>query len=577
MVFGEFANQLLTQQIVAKRDGATAATQDYDFYVTSAPLICLADGVTTSQFAYDYRGAKSLGVTVADGGIPNFYGNGGFVGIGNNALDVDDDGNTLRIGEHEGGTNRLQSPLGCVLIYVDKVLTDEQIAQLDEAWRRVRVGKGPRRFRRLPGPNLNGAVLDIAGDRLPDGNFPENIQGLNGVPSGNVMSPRGASGMRCPAFYGTDEPRVDIPSDTSYTTPNLVSYMFALRYRTTGSGAFGRLWTLNSGGIAYSTLLANAAGFLYQCTFTDGLAVWTTPVLPDGRDYVITLIHDRTTGGNLPRILVDDEELVVTVSTAKVGNLMIPAGANLRLGNRPDGLRPCDSNIGPFRFWDKLLSEAERRQELVQMNNRPEHLTRRFRQSVSLAAVAPNDKAGPWEVLSGTHRWDDDGTRRRLLCVTAGGTVATQPYAHGAYYFRMLKALDASTTRVMFVANARETYGGATVDGYHLEISAGERLWLQRVLNGVATSNVILTAAGFVAVNTEYEMFIARRSRDNRFQLWIRGGAFTSWTSVGTGTDSTYTSSSFITTDIDAGDTVTDFIVFPLGAGLLPTDVFPDA
>jgi hypothetical protein len=90
--------------------------------------------------------------------------------------------------------------------------------------------------------------------------------------------------------------------------------------------------------------------------------------------------------------------------------------------------------------------------------------------------------------------------------------------------------------------------------------------------NGVAAVNVIVTGAGYIAEDTWYEIFHSRND-NGLFSLWIRGGTYTSWESVGTGTDTAHTTSNHMIQDIDTNDEFSHLIRFPYGMNLTPNDI----
>jgi len=562
--------------LIAKRSSGTV---DWIWRFLTGPDRIVVVSNVTSSLAATVTGCQDLAVTIQNGARPLFYCDGSFIGEGDQAVAIAAGVQDLYVGGRYTGINALDADIQGVAMF--PVLTDLQIAQLHRAFTRLRLGRGPLRFRRLPGEDLNNASLHIAGDRLAGGNFPELINGYNGVPQGQFTVPEGPTGERVPGFGGQGAGAVVHPPAAVFPTEVLTTWMFPVHVRSTGEAGAGRLIEANGGGAAndLQVRLSGAINGDYLVNFTDGKAQWQW-AMPAGAPYdcIVTIRHDRTNGTNLPRVWVDREEVTVNVITGRSGNLSINAAYDLMIGNTGVLNRTADSDIGPVKFWNRLLTDAEREQELVQLSNRPQYLTRRFRQPVSLAAVAANAQAGPWEILAGTFEWTDDGERRKLECVTAGDALATLgTKAYGAWYFRMKKALDGSTTIFGFICSSREDINGGTQDGYSLSFSSTERVVGQRRDNGAPTSLPgLVTDVNFIALGVEYEVFIRRRSTDSTIQVWVRGGIYVSWTSIGTRADSTYVDSDFITFNADPGDTIGDVMFFELGAALEPTDVFPD-
>jgi hypothetical protein len=534
---------------------------------------------TARYIDFDVEGHQTVAVTFEDGAIPRAFVDGWPIGALNDVVALASRTVEMNVGARNGNTDHFLGSVGCAILFPG-ILTDDEISQLDEAWRRVRVGRQPRRFRRLPGADLNGAVLDVAGDILASGEWPEQISGLNGVPSGIVTNPEGATGMRCPGFHGQGAGDVELPAAAGFSTTVLTTWMFALDFRSRGEGNQGRLIEIGNVGGVYSLRLQISltapTRLSYFVAFADGNAEWRI-TLSDltSMKGIITVLHDRTVGGNLPRVFMDNEELTVSVITARSGALAMNAAHTPHIGNSGTLNKTADSDIGPVRFWGQLLDETQRRQELVAMINRPEYLTRRFREPVSLAAVGVDGYIGPYRVLNGGSLWwVDDGERRKALFGSTNSNVShPSSLAYGAWYWRMLKATGSTITA--FIASDNDVVDGAAQDGYLVNFSSTERLLLRRVDNGAPTT-LFSTPLDTIIENVEYEVFVVRRPVDNQFQVWLRGGAFPTWTSQGTAIDTTYTDSKFFVQEHDAGGTTGSITLFPLGAGLLPTDVYPD-
>jgi hypothetical protein len=101
-------------------------------------------------------------------------------------------------------------------------------------------------------------------------------------------------------------------------------------------------------------------------------------------------------------------------------------------------------------------------------------------------------------------------------------------------------------------------------DGYTININNDEGVYLVRSVNA-ATTSLTASAASYIAIQTKYSIRVTRRY-DGAFTTYIKGGAYTNWTSVsvtgGSGTnpytDASTTSSKYFILDLDAGDKVTN-------------------
>jgi hypothetical protein len=100
------------------------------------------------------------------------------------------------------------------------------------------------------------------------------------------------------------------------------------------------------------------------------------------------------------------------------------------------------------------------------------------------------------------------------------------------------------------------------------------RLYLMRIANGISVAWILTSAAGAVAHNVDYEFFLTRRPRDGMFTVYIRGGAYATWTVVGVpAVDATYTTSVAVNTNLQVNDYIADVTMLPDGSGLVPTDI----
>jgi hypothetical protein len=226
----------------------------------------------------------------------------------------------------------------------------------------------------------------------------------------------------------------------------------------------------------------------------------------------------------------------MTGSAAPVGSKDADTGIAYLLDRSTDG-RELKGMVSDFQIYNRYLTQAEADSIYQRSALRAKRLAHRTEHPVTLADQT-SGFVGPWEVGSGTWAYDDDGSRRRLVNVTDGWATVPADQAFGVAVF-----------------GSTEAFG------------------VFRITNGASANVVFNTAGGYFDIGVEYEVFIARRVEDSRWAGYIRGGAYTSWTLVSTGTDATHTTSRFIVADLDADDTLSDVIFFPYGSGLTPNDI----
>lgn len=186
------------------------------------------------------------------------------------------------------------------------------------------------------------------------------------------------------------------------------------------------------------------------------------------------------------------------------------------------------------------------------------------------------DHLGGFKINSGTWKISDDGTDRWLECVTNGIAYIPLLRAYGTFQFDLYN--NGVNSDVLFIA---DTVGGPTAtgqDGYHVRFSSTQSLSLRESTNGSAAS-LSVSSGSYVAATTKYSIRVTRTAA-GVFTYYVRGGAYTSWTTIdssGAGTnpvtDTTTTSSKYFVCDIDAGDKISNIKIFE--GVLSPTD-FPN-
>jgi len=561
LAFGDFARLETDGRIVSKRSGATAATCDYDFYLGNTPHVVLHDGVAVSTLNADYRGSKSVSVRVADGAVPSFFFGGVLAGVGGAVVDVDDDGNALYVAAREGGANRLIAPLSALLIYVDLALTDEQISDLHRLFMEDARGvpSAPLRTISLPPRDLNNAALYLAGAKNALGNVVDySGNGLDATVTGRVGEEREqVSGARVQHFHGAGRGIVTAPANALLTGHTGQTFSGLARVDGDGETNEGRVFSFDDAGAVRAELVTrNANDLRFSRMFADGQADWDIAVRPANKlPYFIMVYHDGDPT-HLPVGWANGRAITFAVSTGRTGALTDDTGAILKIGNRNAVDRTLAGTVGRFKLHGAALAANEARTEYLQHGTHSTELAPRRAYPVTLANVAAG-RVGPWDRISGTWSYRDDGTRRQLVNVVAGACCVPSVQAYGAWYFRLKKVGAAAVFEAMTLASARAVRGAATQNGYALRVLANESVVLDRITGGAVANTVLTSVAGYLAPDTEYEVMVTR-TYDGYFVLWLRGDAYADWTLVGSGTDNTHTTSNFMVADLDVGDELSE-------------------
>jgi hypothetical protein len=124
------------------------------------------------------------------------------------------------------------------------------------------------------------------------------------------------------------------------------------------------------------------------------------------------------------------------------------------------------------------------------------------------------------------------------------------------FEFGVYKGADANVLDTCFVASEIGGTTFANQNGYCLRLAADESIQLIRMDAGVETL-ITSTAAGFIAITTEYTITITHNGTTNAYDFFISGGGYASGTSIGiAATLGIHVSGNYVTWDCDAGDRV---------------------
>ncbi|MFA4974823.1 MAG: hypothetical protein WC683_19655 [bacterium] len=568
-----FAAVTGSSRVIAKVDGGGVAWQ---LTTSGANLIAMTGGSTMTSASL--AEANSVAVRFVTSQVPELFADGVFrvLGVGACAPTADDadlymaNGNTLATGSKD-------NDYGLFILFNDAIrgkgITNEEIKNLHELWRSIVSVFEPKKTIWLPRKSSEiitpAALVQLVGTKNASSLvLDQSGNGRNGTISGRVTQSKGPCCTRHQA-HGAGNPLIAAASDTSLY-PNSFSLELQYNARSRGQSDQGCLWSISDGGTTRSRLYLGAANvWYYEVAYAGATARWTFTAGPYNVDHILTLTHARS-AGSAPVVKVDGETVTVTQAVAPSGALTAAAAPIVNRLNTAALDSDFDGALIEEKEFASVLSDADVRALYVAQALRCNVLAHRTDYPVSVAAVAAGGKVGPYRVLSGTHKWDDDGTRRRLLGVTAGYFALrdSSPQAYGGWYCRAMKATDAGTVHIPLSASVPNN---SSFSGYSIRFSSAEAVELNRWTTGAVV--VVASAAAAIVVGTEYELFVTRRPRDGYFVVWIRGGAYATWTSLLTDTDTTHTTSNCLVGYLDAGGTLSDVRQYPNGSGLVPTDV----
>ena len=150
-----------------------------------------------------------------------------------------------------------------------------------------------------------------------------------------------------------------------------------------------------------------------------------------------------------------------------------------------------------------------------------------------------------------------------LVNTGAGIAYINQDKAYGTWEFDVNKGADGNALVIAFI---NDLASRSSNDGYEIELGVTETIYLVERIDG-AYNPLFITAASYIAINTDYRIKITR-SLAGVFTVYIKGGTFgwDDWTTVsvagGSGTnpvtDTTYTTSNYLVADLDNTDTISN-------------------
>lgn len=430
--------------------------------------------------------------------------------------------------------------------------------------------RSPSRRIWLPGDDPRGPLFHFVGRTGADG-LTDDVSGngLLGTPSGGVGFRKGPAGES--ADFNIDRAGV-VTLNESASVQDLVNLTAVVRYRSRspGDSNAGRLFTLTGADVYTQTYLNATPALNWRIEYTDGIATWrTTDPLPHDLVHTLVITHNRADPTQSPSVYLDGVALSVSVITARTGVLLDESDGVITIGDLVSVTRNMDGEVYELKWFNSILGASDRRAEYLEAAVRPAQLATRY---AFPETPAPSGvQAGPWYVGSGTLDWADNGTRRRLVCATAGWAWVPSDQAYGAWYCRLTRDNGANETAFMLTASERQARNGADQNGYELVLASDESVQLRRRTNGAVANTIINSGANTVDAGT-YDILVSRESSSGLWGLYIRGPGYVNWTQIGALTaDTTHTTSDYMVAEPDASDEVVDVLWFPEGYTLDPT------
>lgn len=570
---GDFTRETTASVVfMGKRDGFDDINF-YFYYYSVSPFFNLYDSLKNDNLvnAGLVPPVSDIACNFGNGQSCEVFREGVSLGSSSGTATITKNDAYITIGANWLGGSPTIDPIGCAMLFPSR-LEPDALSLLHVLWERAKVGTDriglivvPRDLVSVPDLHMFG----ISTPRRKARDISDN--GRHGDIQGGLMMYResGAIVHRWVGGSGATGASIEIPSGP-YSTSNQLSAIMAVEPRGDGEASEGRLLSLNTPTTVYGDVYLTATKTRYRVLRADGMHEFEFDRLPDDRDSILVLSHDKSSALNLPLVSVDGAQKTVTEAVSKTGALSSSSSSVLNVGNNADGDRSFDGCVREIVVFSTARTLGQLEVDAKVMAGDRRGLTHDEEHPISLADIS-GGCVGPHRVESGAFRWKHGERGRYLECITAGVVSSQSRQAYGAWYGEAEKAADVNVLAIVLIAEKRAGTGGGQ-NGYVLYFAANESIIIERRDNGGLGAQQVLTAAPYFEVGVRYRWFV---TRDNagKFTVYLQGGAYKSWQTLGTWTDNVHTVSYYFTIESDAGDISSDIVFFPRGAILEPADL----
>jgi hypothetical protein len=511
------------------------------------------------------QGEEVIAVSFADGVVGKAYHDGALIGdLSQTSVIIADDADVFIGNVFFGGARSILSHIYVAAIF-PSFLTPQQHSDLAAAFSHVSINTAEPQLTSACPLQIVNPLVHLEGEVIAG-------EAIDKSSNGYHVSKQHAVEMEsdCPVGTGFEahgaargDAYMDI-TDTGLDDHAAKTFAFWLRRNGSQELGAGRVFEKDISNI--TCYLDNSGNLVFVEAWSGGSAGWyVSGVIPAGQWVHVVIRHDGV-AGTVPKIAINGTDTTVNTSTASSGTRISDVGP-FYLFDRSLFNREMDGVIADFQWYSRYLTDAET--ESLYLRAALRSLDRGYSHIYPDSLVNKTaGEVGPYSILSGTHSWGDNV----LTCVSAGGVIMPSKQAYGAWYFKFNKFADGDTIIIAFIASEEQLPSGGMQDGYELRITNGEAVNAYRITNGSTVVTIFNTANSYISINTDYEIFLSR-SGSGLLTGYIRGGAYTSWTTVGSGTDTQWNTATRFSCDIDASDKLWDLLFFPYGGGLTPNDV----
>jgi len=278
----------------------------------------------------------------------------------------------------------------------------------------------------------------------------------------------------------------------------------------------------------------------------------TAVVLRAGVWTHVVIVRDGALVGNVNRVkmFVDGAQVALAfvndfpASTANLATYPLVLGARL-----PTGAGSAPVVAGNFRVWSTALTAAQVLALYLEGAKLPTLYHSMQDVPVSLANVGAGFKVdeSEWTVSAiggGAFKVTEDASRQRWLELMSASQVASAPsdQVSGTWVWDWYMNTFASEGVVIFLSNIVGMYNTAGISGYMVYHAGGAITRFYRI-SAAVPSQIFPTA--FTPANNQKYSFCVTRTLAGLFTLYVKGGAYADWTSLGSGTDATHWTSAY--------------------------------
>lgn len=556
--FGDVANYDNFSRMFSKRDGGGT---NYEMTVGSS-AIYYRSGASASSLSQTinatYPCINMIATTHVTGEKNKVYVNGNYFGEGDTAIDLAQNDADLQIGNYFGTGGGMLKPIQQALIF-NTELSSQQMSQLyDEFMRSRGIGTLGKRNFQLP-ENISGNEANLVGGwnlRNDGGKCRDVSVGSNDMDIIGTMQIKTPWGEPAQKFPGDVAASVETDASFSSTSYANATIAFLFKVGSTGSRYIADIGSSNDN---LSIATSNRIPVLNDDINNANQTYSGSTALAEGEWYhgVVEVHSDGT-----KRFYVNNE---LEIDQATATNFTDGSDDDLVLGTR-NGSNPWDGAIGLFQFYDKIFTDAGR-EKLYREQYVNKLLYRNTFEDAPVSLGATDGDLNDFIPSTGTWKISEDGTDKWLECVSAGIAYIPSEQAYGTWEFDLNKAAS-SNPSVIFTAETNAGISDSSQNGYTVIISSTETVSLREGVAGVVTTKLI-TASAYVAALTKYTIRVTR-DYTGEFTVYLKGGAFTTWTLIdvsgGSGTnpvtDNTITTSKYTVIDLDAGDKISSIRTF---------------